>query len=229
MTPDHPSATTTPSPNCGERRGGALPDMIVLHYTGMESCAAAHERLCDPGAEVSAHYLISETGQLWQLVPEAMRAWHAGAGHWAGVTDVNSRSIGIELVNTGAAPFPEPQMAVLEELMQGLMARWSIAPQSVIAHSDMAPARKSDPGPRFDWRRLARLGLSVWPEPGEPGDFLQSARAFGYPPDATPEDILTAFRLRFRPWASGPADATDAALAADLARRFPVDREAPNA
>ncbi|MEQ8898807.1 MAG: N-acetylmuramoyl-L-alanine amidase [Roseovarius sp.] len=196
--------------------------MIVLHYTGMESCAAAHDRLCDPGAEVSAHYLISETGQLWQLVPEAQRAWHAGAGHWAGSDDVNSRSIGIELANTGAAPFPEPQMAVLEGLMQGIMSRWSIAPHRVIAHSDMAPARKSDPGPRFDWRRLARLGLSVWPEPGEPGDFVESARAFGYPPEAAPEDILTAFRLRFRPWASGPAEAADAALAADLARRFPV-------
>ncbi|WP_422026789.1 N-acetylmuramoyl-L-alanine amidase [Roseovarius sp.] len=229
MTPDHPSAIPTPSPNCGDRRGGARPDMIVLHYTGMESCAAAHERLCDPGAEVSAHYLVSETGALWQLVPEAQRAWHAGAGHWAGVTDVNSRSIGIELVNTGNAPFPEPQMTVLEELMRGIMARWSIEAHRVIAHSDMAPARKSDPGPRFDWRRLALSGLSVWPEPADGGDFLGAARRFGYPPDATPEETLAAFRLRFRPWASGPVDATDAALAADLARRFPVDREASSA
>lgn len=229
MTPDHPSAIPTPSPNCGDRRGGARPDMIVLHYTGMESCAAAHERLCDPGAEVSSHYLVSETGALWQLVPEAQRAWHAGAGHWAGVSDVNSRSIGIELVNTGNAPFPEPQMTVLEELMAGIMARWSIPPHRVIAHSDMAPARKSDPGPRFDWRRLALSGLSVWPAPADGGDFLGAARRFGYPPEATPEETLAAFRLRFRPWASGPADATDAALAADLARRFPVDRAAPNA
>lgn len=229
VTPDQPSALITPSPNCGARRADALPDMIVLHYTGMESCAAAHARLCDPQAEVSAHYLISETGALWQLVPEALRAWHAGAGHWAGSDDVNSRSIGIELANTGAAPFPEPQMAVLEDLMQGIMARWSIAPHRVIAHSDMAPARKADPGPRFDWRRLALSGLSVWPTAGAPGDFLDAARAFGYPPDAAPEDILGAFRLRFRPWASGPVDATDAALAGDLARRFPVDRDAPSA
>ena len=90
--------------------------MIVLHYTGMDSCAAAHERLCDPGAEVSAHYLISETGALWQLVPEALRAWHAGAGHWAGTDDVNSRSIGIELANRGDHPYPMPQMAGLEAL-----------------------------------------------------------------------------------------------------------------
>lgn len=198
--------------------------MIVLHYTGMDSCAAAHERLCDPGAEVSAHYLISETGALWQLVPEALRAWHAGAGHWAGTDDVNSRSIGIELVNTGTAPFPEPQMAALEGLMRGIMGRWSIEPHRVIAHSDMAPDRKFDPGSRFDWRRLALLGLSVWPCPGAEGDFLESARRFGYPPEAAPEEILHAFRLRFRPWASGPADATDAGLAADLASRFPVDR-----
>lgn len=203
--------------------------MIVLHYTGMDSCTAAHERLCDPGAEVSAHYLISETGALWQLVPEALRAWHAGAGHWAGTDDVNSRSIGIELVNTGAAPFPEPQMAALEELMRGIMGRWSIEAHRVIAHSDMAPDRKFDPGARFDWRRLALLGLSVWPEPSDGGDFLDDARRFGYPPEATAEEILHAFRLRFRPWASGPADASDAGLAADLARRFPVDRGGPNA
>lgn len=203
--------------------------MIVLHYTGMESREAAHERLCDPGAEVSAHYLISETGALWQLVPEALRAWHAGAGHWAGTDDVNSRSIGIELVNTGAAPFPEPQMAALEELMRGIMGRWSIEAHRVIAHSDMAPGRKFDPGTRFDWRRLALLELSVWPEAAEGGDFLESARRFGYPPEAQDEKILHAFRLRFRPWASGPADATDAGLATDLARRFPVDRAGPNA
>ena len=203
--------------------------MIVLHFTGMDSCAAAHGRLCDPGAEVSAHYLISETGELWQLVPEALRAWHAGAGHWAGTDDVNSRSIGIELVNTGIAPFPEPQMAALEGLMRGIMGRWSIEPHRVIAHSDMAPDRKFDPGPRFDWRRLALLGLSVWPCPGAEGNFLESARRFGYPPEAAPEQMLHAFRLRFRPWASGPADATDAGLAADLASRFPVDRAAPSA
>ena len=156
--------------------------MIVLHYTAMETCEAARDRLCDPAAEVSAHYLISETGTLWQLVPEAQRAWHAGAGQWGDVTDINSRSIGIELANTGDVPFPEPQMAVLEGLMIGIMSRWQIRPERVIAHSDMAPARKSDPGPRFDWRRLARSGLSIWPEPEEGhGQFQDHAMATGLP------------------------------------------------
>ena len=234
MQPDHPGATPCPSPNHGARRGAARPDMIVLHYTGMESCRAALARLCEPAAEVSAHYLISETGTLWQLVPEARRAWHAGAGCWGAVRDVNSRAIGIELANDGAQPFAAPQMAALEDLMRGVMARWSIRPERVIAHSDMAPTRKRDPGPRFDWRRLALGGLSVWPqEPPEEAppesDFLHHARAFGYPVDAGAADVLTAFRLRFRPWASGPCTATDTALAADLARRFPVDRAACNA
>lgn len=224
MTPDQSGARVCPSPNFEPRRGGARPDMIVLHYTGMESCAAARERLCDPGASVSCHYLISETGTLWQLVPEERRAWHAGAGRWGAVRDVNSRSIGIELANTGDAPFPEPQIAALEAVMRGIMDRWQIARERVIAHSDMAPARKADPGPRFDWRRLALLGLSVWPVPADGAGFLLCAHAFGYPPEARPEEVLRAFRLRFRPWATGPMDATDAALAADLARRFPVDR-----
>lgn len=204
-----------------------MPDLIVVHHTAMTSCAAARARLCDPGAAVSAHYLISEHGRIWQLVAEAQRAWHAGAGRWGDVDDVNSRSIGIELANPGDAPYPAPQMAALEDLMRGIMARWRIAPHRVIAHSDMAPARKSDPGPRFDWRRLAREGLSVWPVPGPTGgDFLHHARAFGYTAEVAEEQILVAFRLRFRPWAHGPPDAVDAALAADLAARFPVDRAA---
>jgi len=189
----------------------------------------ALERLCDPTAEVSAHYLISEAGTVWQMVAEARRAWHAGTGRWGGCYDINSRSIGIELANPGDRPYPEPQMVALESVMCGVVARWRIAPERVIAHSDMAPGRKSDPGARFDWRRLALQGLSVWPRAGggataSAGDFLRHAKQFGYSADATPEVILWAFRLRFRPWATGPADATDAALAADLARRFPVDR-----
>lgn len=225
MTPDHPTAEAWPSPNHGPRRGAASPDLIVLHHTAMPSPQAALARLCDPGAEVSAHYLVAEGGQLWQLVPEARRAWHAGAGRWGAVDDVNSRSIGIELANPGDAPYPEPQLAALEDLMRGMMARWRIAPERVIAHSDMAPARKSDPGPRFDWRRLAIEGLGVWPDIGpSDGDFRHHARAFGYTADVPTEVLLAAFRLRFRPWATGPQDATDTALAADLARRFPVDR-----
>ncbi|PKP73939.1 MAG: N-acetylmuramoyl-L-alanine amidase [Alphaproteobacteria bacterium HGW-Alphaproteobacteria-6] len=218
-----------PSPNCGPRRGGARPDLIVIHYTAMASCIAARARLCDPAAEVSAHYLIAEGGRIEALVPETARAWHAGAGAWGGIGDVNSRSIGIELANPGDAPFAEPQMAALEVLLAGVMARWQVPPERVIGHSDLAPGRKRDPGPRFDWRRLALNGLGVWPGLGDPAAaFLASARAFGYP-EAPPEVLLAAFRLRFRPAASGPEDATDRALAADLARRFPVDGGAPRA
>ena len=194
----------------------------------MASAAEARARLCDPAFEVSAHWLISEQGGTEQLVDEALRAWHAGAGAWGAVSDVNSRSIGIELANSGAAPFPEAQMVALERVLAGIMGRWGIKPQRVIAHSDMAPARKSDPGPRFDWRRLARAGLSVWPEVrsgGRPVAFRDHARRFGYP-DVEEALILRAFRLRFRPWAEGPIDALDAAMAEDLAQRFPVDAAA---
>lgn len=216
-----PSATDRrvsgpPSPNFGERRGGLLPELVVIHYTAMASCAEARDRLCDPVAEVSAHWLIDRDGRVEALVPEEARAWHAGAGEWRGAGDVNSRSIGIELVNTGTEPFPEPQMAALEALLAGIMARWAIPPGGVIGHSDMAPGRKSDPGPRFDWQRLALAGLSVWPQAAVPGDFTADLRAFGYPVSASPEELLSVFRLRFRPWADGPQDATDAALAAGL-------------
>jgi N-acetylmuramoyl-L-alanine amidase len=223
-----------PSPNFGARRGGVRPDMVVLHYTGMSSCADALERLCDRAAQVSAHYLISETGVVHALVEEDMRAWHAGAGGWGAVRDVNSRSIGIELANTGNAPFPESQMAALEWLLAQVQRRWNVPPERVIGHSDMAPERKDDPGPRFDWRRLARAGLSVWPEAGDgdwPPDaatFRAHARAFGYP-DAPHEVLLGAFRSRFRPEATGPIGSADVALAADLARRFPVDRTGADA
>ncbi|HQU69867.1 MAG TPA: N-acetylmuramoyl-L-alanine amidase [Albidovulum sp.] len=217
-----------PSPNFGLRRDGARPSLIVLHYTAMSSCLEARDRLCDPAAEVSAHWLIAEDGTTEQLVDETLRAWHAGAGAWGGVTDVNSRSIGIELANTGVAPFPEPQMAALERLLRGVMERWTIPPEGVIAHSDMAPDRKRDPGPRFDWQRLALQELSVWPKMAQPADFASSLRKIGYP-EAAPETLLSAFRLRFRPGAAGPEGDTDRALAADLAARFPVDGRAGTA
>ncbi|MCB6178163.1 N-acetylmuramoyl-L-alanine amidase [Rhodobacter sp. Har01] len=220
-----PGPAGLPSPNHGERRAGLRPSLVVLHYTAMPSAAEARARLCDPTAEVSAHWLIDRDGRAEQLVDEARRAWHAGAGDWAGAGDVNSRSIGVELQNTGAEPFAEPQMAALERLLSGIRDRWRIVPQGVIGHSDLAPDRKADPGPRFDWRRLALAGLAVWPKataPGDPARFAADARCFGYP-DAAPDRLLAAFRLRFRPWARGPLDATDAALAADLAARFPVD------
>jgi N-acetylmuramoyl-L-alanine amidase len=140
---------------------------------------------------------------------------------------VNSRSIGIELVNLGEEPFAEPQMAALDRLLAGMLARHGLAPSAVIGHSDLAPDRKRDPGPRFDWRRLALQGLSVWPEPAIPGDFRADLTAFGYP-ETEPQALLSAFRLRFRPWATGPVDATDRALAAGL-RRFAVDGRAADA
>ena len=210
------------SPNYGERRGGLRPSLIVLHYTAMASCGAALDRLCDPAAEVSAHYLISEVGDVLALVAEDMRAWHAGAGSWQGLDDINSRSIGIELANDGAGPFAHGQMRALEALLHGIMARWAIGPEGVIAHSDMAPGRKADPGARFDWRRLALGGLSVWPDRAEPGQtrsFGADARRFGYP-DVGADLVLAAFRLRFRPWATGPLDSIDAGIIADLAGRF---------
>lgn len=211
-----------PSPNFGDRRGGVSPSIIVIHYTAMASCAEARARLCDPQVEVSAHWLISETGQAEALVAESARAWHAGAGGWAGLSDINSHSIGIELANTGSQPFPEPQMAALEDLLDGIMARWSIPAHRVIAHSDMAPDRKTDPGRRFDWRRLALRGLSIWPD--APGDdtrsLADSLDAIGYP-QAPPEARLAAFRLRFRPMAQGPETQADRALADAVTRLHP--------
>lgn len=213
------------SPNFGERRRGARPDMVVIHYTGMATAEAALARLCDPAAEVSAHYLIAEDGRTWRLVADAERAWHAGAGSWSGIEDVNSRAIGIELANAGPLadlpPFPEPQMAALEALLDGVMARWQIPPVRVVAHSDTAPGRKADPGPKFDWRRLARGGRAVWPEPSAhapstPEAFRAAAVRAGYG-CADWRAVLDAVRLRFRPWASGALCSEDVAIVAGLA------------
>lgn len=221
------SAIAAPSPNCGARRNGAVPDMIVLHYTAMKHAAAARDWLCNPESQVSAHYLIARDGTLWQLVDEEARAWHAGAGAWGECTDVNSRSIGIELDNDGRAPFAAPMMDRLEELMRGIMRRWRITPARVVAHSDIAPTRKIDPGHHFDWRRLARQDLSVWPEPAVPGDVWDDLRKAGYRwADGQEDAVLRAFRSRFRPGAAdcgGAPDQADAALAAGLAARFPCD------
>lgn len=214
-----------PSPNFGPRRLGVHPDMVVIHYTAMVSAEAALERLCDPCAEVSAHYLIAADGRAWQMVAEIARAWHAGAGSWGPVTDVNSRSIGIELDNPGDRPFTEPLMNTLEALLPGVLRRWSIPPERVIGHSDMAPERKSDPGPYFDWQRLARKGLSIWPESRETAldrPFDISATTFGYTTACPAKDRLQAFRDRFRPGATGPEDTTDRALMATLAANWPV-------
>ena len=215
---------THQSPNFGPRKGVSRPDMVVIHYTATVSTNAAVATLCDPQAEVSAHYLIDQTGEVLALVPEKMRAWHAGAGQWGAITDVNSHSIGIELSNAGDEPFAAAQMDALEELLSGIFDRWDIRPERVIGHSDMAPGRKIDPGTRFDWRRLARSGFGVWPEECvETGDFEQSMRAFGYTAPQTQEQLLNSFRLRFRPYANGPLDDIDRAMITDLAHRYPVD------
>jgi N-acetylmuramoyl-L-alanine amidase len=213
-----PTIIEQPSPNQGVRRDGLSPSLIVLHYTAMTNAAAAIARLCDPATEVSAHYLISNAGQITRMVPEGQRAWHAGQGAWAGQDDINSRSIGIELDNTGAHPFSDPQMKALETLLHSIMARWDIPPENVIGHSDIAPGRKIDPGPHFDWARLTRLGLA-----GQTGtatissnpnanDFRQIAKAAGYTTDVDHATLLKTVRLRHRPFASGPLCAADCAV-----------------
>lgn len=185
----------------------------------MTDAASARARLCDPAAEVSAHWLIDENGRTEQLVCETRRAWHAGQGAWHGRDDVNSRSIGIEIVNPGDCPFTSAQMKALETLLAQIMARWQIPPHAVIAHSDLAPGRKTDPGPRFDWEALARQGLATFarPKPQDPDPPLgPSLDRLGYP-QAEAAIRLAAFRLRHSPWATGPETRADRQLAARLA------------
>lgn len=165
---------------------------MVIHYTAMGSASEAIDRLCDPQAAVSAHFVISRTGEITQLVDEDLRAWHAGAGEWHGLTDINSRSVGIELDNGGDHPFPEPQMASLEWLLPQILRRWGIPPEGVIGHSDMAPGRKTDPGPHFDWTRLARRNLAAAAPPRG-----CTARAAGYTAEAEDADIAQSIRLRW--------------------------------
>src|SRR5215468_10706041 len=166
-----------PSPNHGPRLEPSRIDMLVLHYTGMATAAAALARLCDPEARVSAHYFVEENGVIWRLVPEARRAFHAGISCWDGESDLNAVSIGIEIVNPGHEwgyrGFLEAQMAAVEHLSQDLFARHPIPPYRVVGHSDIAPERKSDPGELFDWARLARAGIGIWPPTATPGrDFI---------------------------------------------------------
>lgn len=205
-----------PSPNHGVRAGGCDIDMIVLHYTGMQSGPAALARLCDGAAEVSAHYLIEEDGRIFHLVPETRRAWHAGAGSWRGREDVNSRSIGIELVNPGHEwgyrPFAEAQIAATLDLLGALVARHGIAPGDVVGHSDIAPARKDDPGELFPWGRLAAAGVGLYPPEDlpagrafDPASTQRGLAAYGYACpvsgawDAPTEAVIRAFQRHFRP------------------------------
>jgi N-acetylmuramoyl-L-alanine amidase len=204
--------TDVPSPNSDDRAGPV--DILVLHYTGMESAEAALARLCDPAAKVSAHYLIDEAGRVFALVDEARCAWHAGVACWAGERDVNSRAIGVELANPGHEfgyrDFPEAQMAALVGLALGILARHPIPPHRVLAHSDVAPARKQDPGERFDWARCAREGVGLYPPDGLPkpdappgrDGFLRDLARFGYDTSA-PDAAIEAFRRHFHAHAVG--------------------------
>lgn len=206
------------SPNFNERKdlgGRIFPDMIILHYTGMKTAKAALERLCDPASEVSAHYVIEENGHIHQLVEDDKRAWHAGKSYWDGLTDINSASIGIEIVNPGHEfgyrCFPDKQIKALEGLLGVLVKRHNIRADRILAHSDIAPGRKIDPGELFPWRRLAVSGFGLWPEPQDM-DFDAAkdiARApeilagllieYGYNPEIEPEILIEAFHRRFYP------------------------------
>ena len=163
-----------PTPNQDARPEGAEQiDILVLHYTGMQSAAAALDRMRDPAIKVSTHWCIDEDGQIYRLVPETMRAWHAGLSYWRQRQLVNDTSIGVELVNPGHEfgyrPFPRAQMDALIALAGDILSRHEIPAANVVGHSDIAPLRKQDPGELFDWARLARHGIGVWPQPtGEP-------------------------------------------------------------
>lgn len=192
------------SPNFGDRRGTKVPDMLVLHYTDAPDCETALGWLCDPDREVSAHYLIDEDGTVFRLVDEEKRAWHAGASYWRGETDINSRSIGIEIQNPGHGngyrPFPDRQMDVVIEVCRDIVVRRLIPAWNIVAHSDIAPGRKIDPGELFDWKRLAAEGIGFFPS-GEAGsadvDIKETLAQIGY--DVRSDEAIAAFQRRYRP------------------------------
>jgi N-acetylmuramoyl-L-alanine amidase len=231
-----------PSPNQNDRK---LPvSMLVLHYTGMETGEAALERMCDPAAEVSAHYMVQEDGRVLRLVPDDKRAWHAGRSEWNGVTDVNSASLGIEIANGGhdygLPAYPDAQINALIPLCKRLIERYDIQPRNIVGHSDIAPERKNDPGEHFPWSGLAAAGIGLWPGEGngdrrvlfEPGDrdrgvtLLQRALAgVGYAVelDGVMSDRMVAtvraFQRRYRPeQIDGVVDMETLDLASRLAR-----------
>ena len=236
-----------PSPNHGARRGVGRPDALVLHYTGMADGPSAVRRLCDSASEVSCHYLVEEDGAVIQLVPEAARAWHAGRGSWAGCDDMNSNSVGIEIVNGGhdfgLPPFPDPQIIAVIALCRDIMGRHGIAAHGVLAHSDIAPGRKQDPGELFPWQRAAAAGVGLWVPPSRdlssgaalaPGDVktVQADLArLGYAvaptalQDAASRAVVAAFQRRFRPARiDGELDPGTRDTLARLSRlRFSVD------
>lgn len=189
---DYAGAAPAPSPNFGERAGGRAPDMIVLHYTGMETAEGALEWLCVPESQVSCHYFVHEDGQVLQLVRETDRAWHAGKSFWKGETDINSASIGIEIANAGhpggLPEFPDAQIAAVIELCRDCGRRWQIPPERVLAHSDVAPVRKVDPGEKFPWARLHAAGVGHWVEPSP----ITSGRFFQRGDRGKPVEALQA-------------------------------------
>ena len=220
------------SPNIGPRRSRIYPDMLILHYTGMVSAAAACAWLCDQASQVSSHYLVDEAGRIIQGVGEDMRAWHAGLSCWQGDADINSRSIGIEIQNPGHAlgyrDFPELQMQAVIALCRDIVTRHRIAARHVLAHADVAPDRKIDPGEKFDWRRLHEAGVGHWVAPApdaesesiKPGDVgahvlrlqrLLAAYGYGIALNSIynrqTESVVSAFQRHFRPsLVSGVAD-----------------------
>ncbi len=219
-----------PSPNQDDRDPGARIDTIVLHYTGMKTAAEAIDLLCSPEARVSSHYVVEEDGSVWQLVDEAKRAWHAGISFWRGQENLNHVSIGIEIVNPGHdwgyRDFPALQMAAVADLCLRIMARHPIAQRNIVAHSDIAPDRKQDPGERFDWRGLAQEGIGLWPDcvpdlgTGQPvrdaaslRDVRRALSEIGYRVEAEGaldpalSTVLRAFQRHWRPEAiTGQAD-----------------------
>ena len=202
-----------PSPNFNHRT--APIDILLLHYTGMQSAQAALDRLCDPKAQVSAHYVVDEDGTTYRLVDEEHRAWHAGAGYWAGARDVNAHSIGIEIVNPGHEfgyrPFQQVQMLAVLELAKDIVTRHRIPPARVLGHSDIAPLRKEDPGELFNWSFLAENGVGLWPKlkpcAWSDAEFLLKLGRYGYDlegPSGTDtararRAAVTAFARHFRP------------------------------
>jgi N-acetylmuramoyl-L-alanine amidase len=216
-----------PSPNHDAREEPV--DILVLHYTGMQSAEAAIARLCDPASRVSSHYVVEEDGRIWRLVVEGRRAWHAGVSFWRGNETLNGRSIGIEIVNPGHEwgyrPFPLVQMTAVTELCQGILSRHAIPARNVVAHSDIAPDRKQDPGELFDWPGLAAAGIGLWPDFAAAPAVLATTELLradlgriGYPVSGDLATVVTAFQRRFRPArVDGQGDVETARRAALLA------------
>ena len=216
-----------PSSNYGLRRADTEIEFIILHYTAM-STEKSLERLCDPVHEVSCHYLIDPSGVCYQLVDNNKRAWHAGKSYWRGYHDLNSRSLGIELVNSGNEDYPEAQMKSLIRLLQHLIESLALNPKNILGHSDIAPARKLDPGKWFNWQKLSVNGVGFSPEVSEPiacnkQVFLAEAKRAGFNPNANAEHVLKTFRNRCRPKFKGELDGYDCALMQKFADAFDID------